>query len=289
METRQRPEGPVVNSHGRKAVVNREKKRRGPKGPAVRGVPVLRTSNVFGHIMHGLTAVAINCRPFGPPLSTVAIDCRRFAPWVFGHINNRLIQTDTLETRVEAARIIRAGGIIAFRTDTFYGFGADPLNAHAVQKIKQLKGREDNKPILLLISDMDQVDRFVAHAGPYREIASQYWPAPLTLIGLAHAGLPEDLTAGSNSIGLRLPDDEEYGIGSCVWRRVDSDECKHFRKRACAHRKRSGKLFSTGVDLIIDGGAVTATAPSTVVDISGEKPNLIREGAVKRTKLVGLL
>ena len=105
--------------------------------------------------------------------------------------------------------MVKAGGVIAFRTDTFYGLGADPLNTEAVRKIKHLKGREENKPILLLISDMDQVDRFMKHADSYKTIASKYWPGPLTLIGVARSEVPKDLTAGTNSIGLRLPDDDE--------------------------------------------------------------------------------
>ena len=72
-----------------------------------------------------------------------------------------MIRSDNQKARVEAARIIANGGLIAFRTDTFYGLGADPLNAPAVARIRDLKGREDSKPILLLISDMDQLERFV--------------------------------------------------------------------------------------------------------------------------------
>ena len=72
-----------------------------------------------------------------------------------------MIRNDSETTRAEAARIISNGGLIAFRTDTFYGLGADPLNAAAVAKIRELKGREESKPILLLISDMDQLERFV--------------------------------------------------------------------------------------------------------------------------------
>ena len=67
-----------------------------------------------------------------------------------------MIRTDNEETRIEAARIIAGGGVIAFRTDTFYGLGADPLNRDAIRKIRELKGREDDKPILLLISDLER-------------------------------------------------------------------------------------------------------------------------------------
>jgi len=201
-----------------------------------------------------------------------------------------MIQDDKLETRAKAEQIILSGGVIAFRTDTFYGLGADPLNAHAVQRIKQLKGREGNKPILVLISDMDQVDRFVEHAATYKEIALQYWPAALTLIGLARARLPDDLTAGSSSVGLRLPHNEDVralvracgGALTATSANTSGSEPAHTAEEV-------ENYFPTGIDLIIDGGGVKATEPSTVVDISGDKPRLVREGAIKREELVGLL
>src|SRR6266404_2083858 len=108
-----------------------------------------------------------------------------------------------------AAEVISRGGIIAFRTDTFYGLGADPSNREAVGRIKQLKGREDNKPILIVISDYDQLHRFVDEVSPaFERLAKQFWPGALTLIGNAHARLPEEITAGTKSVGVRLPRDE---------------------------------------------------------------------------------
>jgi L-threonylcarbamoyladenylate synthase len=201
-----------------------------------------------------------------------------------------MIQNDDVETRAKAAQIILAGGIIAFRTDTFYGLGADPLNADAVNKIKQLKGREEGKPILLLISDLDQIVRFVANSAVYKEAASRYWPAPLTLIGTARSGIPDGLTAGTKSIGLRLPADENVRalVRTCGGA-LTATSANTAGSEAARTAQEVEKYFPSGIDLIIDSGAVTATEPSTVVDISGEKPRLIREGAIKRGELGGLL
>jgi len=102
-----------------------------------------------------------------------------------------MICSDSESTRAEAARIVSTGGLIAFRTDTFYGLGADPLNRSALQKIRELKGREENKPILILISDTDQLGRFVGEkSGIFGLIAIGHWPAPLTLIGPSREELP---------------------------------------------------------------------------------------------------
>ena len=110
----------------------------------------------------------------------------------------------------EAARIIANGGLIGFRTDTFYGLGADPLSRLAIRRIRQLKCREETKPILLLISDYDKVADFITKPSDlFLSIASQYWPGPLTLVSNARPELPEELTAGSGTIGLRLPDDDD--------------------------------------------------------------------------------
>jgi L-threonylcarbamoyladenylate synthase len=205
-------------------------------------------------------------------------------------LSSVLILKDTAEVRHLARHTIEIGGVIAFRTDTFYGLGADPLNAPAVHKIKQLKSREENKPILLLISDIEQVERFVDNADSYRAIASQYWPAPLTLIGVARADLPDDVTAASNSIGLRLPNDDDLRklLRACGGA-LTATSANLSGSLPARTAQKVESYFPTGIDLIIDGGAVTSTEPSTVVDISGDRPRLVREGAIKRPELVGLL
>jgi len=196
---------------------------------------------------------------------------------------------NSLENFNEAAKIVRNGGVIAFRTDTFYGLGSDPLNAAAVRKIKELKGREENKPILLLISDLDQIDRFIEEPESYRKVAAQHWPAALTLIGRARPELPTELTAGTNTVGLRLPDDE--GVRAFVREcggALTATSANPSGSPAAETAAEVENYFPTGIDLIIDGGAALITEPSTVVDVSGERPTMIREGALKRSELVGL-
>ena len=196
---------------------------------------------------------------------------------------------DTPETRTVAATLVQGGGVIAFRTDTFYGLGADPLNPAAVRKIKELKGREDNKPILLLISDADQIDRFIEESDSYRKVAAHHWPAALTLIGRARPELPNDLTAGTNTIGLRLPDDDQVrALVRVCGGALTATSANPSGRPPAQTAAEVENYFSGGIDLIIDGGAALITEPSTVVDVSGERPMMIREGAVSRAGLVGL-
>ncbi len=198
-----------------------------------------------------------------------------------------MILKDSHEARAEAARIIHLGGVIAFRTDTFYGLGADPFNASAVRKIRELKGREEAKPILLLISDLTEVDRFITHQSKlFKSVANRFWPGPITLIGPARAELPVELTAGTQTIGLRLPNDED--VRSLV------RECGGALTATSANASGSdsartatevANYFPHGIDLVLDAGTVTATEASTVLDLSEGQPLLIRKGAVKLGEL----
>ena len=87
------------------------------------------------------------------------------------------IRADTEETREHAARVVASGGVIAFRTDTFYGLGANPRNAKAVQRIRAIKGRDDGKPILLLIAELAEVKSLTAFEPPlFRVISTGLWP-----------------------------------------------------------------------------------------------------------------
>ena len=190
------------------------------------------------------------------------------------------------ETEILAAEIVKNGGLIAFRTDTFYGLGVDPLNAGAVDRLKRLKGREDNKPVLLLISDEIEVLRFVQPSDLFKRVALIHWPGPLTLIGVAKSNVPNQVTAGTSTLGLRLPDDENVRrlVRTCggALTATSANPAGQPEARTAAE---VANYFPNGIDLIIDGGDVEVTAPSTVLDVSGEQPRLIREGAVTRAEL----
>src|ERR1043166_9873372 len=107
------------------------------------------------------------------------------------------IRPDTEETREDAARVVASGGLIAFRTDTFYGLGANPRNAKAVQRIRTIKGRDDGKPILLVIGELAEVKSLTTfEPALFRPIATHFWPGPLTIVLPAIVALPKEETAG---------------------------------------------------------------------------------------------
>lgn len=202
-----------------------------------------------------------------------------------------MIVTDNKRSHNQAAEIIAQGGVIAFRTDTFYGLGADPFNRDAIRRIRELKGREEAKPILLLISDLSEVERFVTNQSElFKTVARRYWPGPLTLIGIAHPELPVELTAGTNSIGLRLPEDENVRAFVRACGGALTATSANISGSAPARAAQEVEdYFVEGIDLILDGGEVTAMQPSTVLDLTGTEPRLIREGAISSNDLKQLL
>ena len=196
------------------------------------------------------------------------------------------MQTDHSQ-HAEASSVIERGGIIAFRTDTFYGLGADPFNEKAIQAIRNLKGREEEKPILVLISDAGQVKRFVTSPSEqFDTVTRQSWPGPLTVIGLARSDLPAGLTAGSGTIGLRLPDDERVRdlVRACGGA-LTATSANLSGGLPARSAEEVQTYFPNGIDLIIDDGDVAAEQPSTVLDLSGAEPRVVRAGALSVEQL----
>jgi len=186
-----------------------------------------------------------------------------------------------------AAEIIARGGVIAFRTDTFYGLGANPFNETAVRKINELKGREDGKPILIVISDLTQVERFFAAQSPeFVRLSERFWPGPLTLIGAARSEVPAEITAGTKTIGIRLPDDEDVrNLVRACGGALTATSANPASKAPAKTAQEVADYFPVGIDLIVDGGAARTDQPSTVVDVRGAPARIIREGMVSRKQI----
>ena len=190
-----------------------------------------------------------------------------------------------------AAKIISDGGVIAFRTDTFYGLGADPFNATVVARIRELKGREENKPILLLLSDVSVADRFIAdRSQAFEDVARKFWPGPLTIVGVAVANLPPEITAGTGTVGVRVPADESVRelVRECGGA-LTATSVNPSGKEPARSAEEVKEYFGDLVDLVIDEGEVTATEPSTVLDVTTSPLRLVREGAIKATDLHGMM
>lgn len=202
-----------------------------------------------------------------------------------------MIVAQSTETLARSAEIIARGGIIAFRTDTFYGLGADPFNAGAVRKVKDLKGREENKPILVLISDVEQLGRLIETRSPaFDELAKEFWPGALTIIGKATGRLPSELTSGTKTVGVRLPDDDRVcTLVSACGGALTATSANSAGELPARTAEEVTKYFGERIDLIVDGGETKTDQPSTVVDASGGKVKLVREGVFPWTQIQAAL
>lgn len=182
-----------------------------------------------------------------------------------------------------AARVVRDGGVIAFRTDTFYGLGVDPFNRQALQKIKDLKGGEEKKPILIVISDAVEADRFITERSSLFEIVSaRHWPGALTLVLKARDDIPAELTEGTGTIGVRLPDNSE--VRDLVRACGGALTATSANPAGAAPPRTANDVvvyFPVGVDLVVDGGEASVDLPSTVLDVCGDVPRVIREGVLE--------
>ncbi len=186
------------------------------------------------------------------------------------------------EAFARARTVIRSGGVIAYPTETFYGLGADPKNAAAVRRLFDIKGRQADQPLLLLIQDLSQVAEWAAVITPAAEkFMKQYWPGPLTLVFAARPEVLPELTAGTGKIGLRVP-------GSELTRRLLRDlgialtgtSANRSGRKSPQTAEEAAAEIGDGADLILDGGRTPGGKPSTVIDVSEELPRIIRRGAL---------
>jgi L-threonylcarbamoyladenylate synthase len=140
---------------------------------------------------------------------------------------------------------------------------------------------------LLLIGDMAHVKSLVSFEPPlFKVIAHRLWPGPLTIVLPASNVLSAEVTAHSGTIGLRLPDDDNLRdlLMTCGGV-LTATSANPSGKEAAISAFQVAEYFPSGIDLIIDGGVVSATEPSTVIDVTSDPPRIIREGAVSRGDL----
>ena len=204
---------------------------------------------------------------------------------------NAVIVSQTTESLLRISDLIARGGVIAFRTDTFYGLGADPFNRDAVQRIKQLKGREENKPILIVLSERPAVTRFIVErTAAFDRLAGRFWPGPLTLIGHALAELPAEITAGTKTVGVRLPDDDRVrALVRACGGALTATSANPSNEKPARTAQEVFSYFGNEVDLIVDDGDAVTDQPSTVVDVCDVEPRLIREGIISWSTILELV
>lgn len=202
-----------------------------------------------------------------------------------------ILLQDDAETPRRAAQTVAEGGVVAFRTDTFYGLGADPFNASALRAVVRLKGRDEGKPVLVVLGDADAADRLVAARSPlFDALAGEFWPGPLTLVAEARTELPRELTAGTGTVGVRLPADEEVrALVRACGGALTATSANPSGSPPARTAPEAAHYFRESGLLVVDGGATRAELPSTVLDVTGRDARLIREGVITKDRLLRTL
>jgi L-threonylcarbamoyladenylate synthase len=182
----------------------------------------------------------------------------------------------------EAAKWIRNGGLVALPTDTLYGLAADPFRADAVGRLCAAKGRPADQALPLIAADTAQIAAHLGRLPPVGErLAEKYWPGPLTLLIAAPPALAAAVSAGTGRVGVRVPAHEiARAICRGVGKPVTATSANRSGQPATADPAEVERTLGAMVDLLIDTGLAPGGAPSTIVDVTGPTPTLVRGGAV---------
>lgn len=180
----------------------------------------------------------------------------------------------------QAVNVLRQGGVVAFPTETSYGLAVDPYNLRALQKLYDLKKRDNSKPLLILIDHLSQLKNCVTNIPVlYNYLIEEYWPGPLTLIFPASKELPHLLTGGSNTVAVRQ---SPHPVASLLVKfsgipiTATSANLSHQPPALCG--KECKEIFGDQIDYIIDNGEIGQNTFSTIVGLDGNKLVILRSG-----------
>lgn len=204
-------------------------------------------------------------------------------------METRLLRAEETSIR-EAARLIRAGKLVGFPTETVYGLGADALNAQAVLDIFAAKGRPADNPLIVHITAWEQLLPLCHPNAQAEKLAQAFWPGPLTMILPKKDTVPPEVTAGLDSVALRMP---SHPVARAL---IDASGCPI----AAPSGNRSGRPSPTQaahmmedmagrIPLILDGGPCQVGVESTVVSLTGEIATVLRPGGVTPEMIAGVL
>jgi L-threonylcarbamoyladenylate synthase len=187
-----------------------------------------------------------------------------------------------LEARIRtAAEALRRGGLVAYPTETFYGLGALARDAAAVDRLVRAKGRPDGKPLPLVAGDLAAVGEVALISDDAACLAQRFWPGPLTLVLPARPGLPAAITAGTGTVGVRVPGSEiARALARAAGGALVSTSANPAGGPPPVRPEDLEPALRARVDLVLDGGPAPGGLPSTVVALEPAGPRLVRAGAV---------
>ncbi len=199
--------------------------------------------------------------------------------------------TGDAETLRRAADLIRCGGLVAFPTETVYGLGANALDAAAVARIFAAKGRPRQSPLIVHVDSIAMARALVtAWPDAAERLARRYWPGPLTLVLPKQPEIPDIVTAGLATVGLRMPSHPlalaligEAGVPIAG---PSANPFTRLSPTTAAHVRQS---LGDAVDMLLDGGPATVGIESTVLSLAGPEPLLLRPGVIPLPEIEALV
>jgi len=183
----------------------------------------------------------------------------------------------------EAVAILRRGGLVAFPTESFYGLGADARNPGALARVFGVKGRPEQKPLLVLVDSVAMAETLAAEitAGA-RDLMARHWPGALTLVLAAAAHVPPALTAGTGTVGMRMPGHPvALGLVRAAGFPVTAPSANPSGDAPPTTALAVSRYFEGALDLILDGGPTAGGAGSTIADCTAWPPRVLRQGPVR--------
>lgn len=204
-------------------------------------------------------------------------------------MKTHILPADAPDAIARALQILRAGGLVAFPTDTVYGLGALAFDGRAVESIYTAKDRPTERAIPILVGDIGDLEKVAVEIPKNAQVlASRFWPGPLTILFPKRPELPDAVSATS-TIGVRVPDHE---IARALLRAAGPMAVTSANLSGQASPATADEVFVQlhgRIGLIIDGGRTPGGLPSTVVDCSGETIRILREGPITEQEMLSTL
>jgi len=181
-----------------------------------------------------------------------------------------------------AARVIDSGGVICFPTDTVYGFAASIYSSGALARLRTLKARQSEEPFVIIASDMGVVRELATGVtARHRKLIKTYWPGPLTIVFEASDLVPEAVVGQSKTVALRIPDDIlTQSILRACGMPLASPSANIRGKRPAVCPEDVLEHFEGKIDLLLDGGLIERSEPSTIVKVGTRRLEVLRSGRV---------
>ena len=184
--------------------------------------------------------------------------------------------------RLAAIRVLRDGGIVALPTDTVYGLAVAMATDGGIERLFEAKRRPTDRAVAVLLADAEQAGTIADLTPVARRLADAFWPGGLTLVLAQRRDrpLPDALTGGRTTIGVRVPDHPAPRALAAALGPLPTTSANISGEPEAADAAAIGRLFGEAVDLILDGGRAQGGPASTVVDATGAEPRVLREGTI---------